>query len=398
MPRDAERLDRIADLLKAERLDALVCSLPENVLLASSYWPVVGTSLAIVTRDRRVALIVPEDEQELADCDSVDDLVTFQPGSLEDLRTTVEAVREPFRKALRRLGLERASIGCECGDEFEPASYAGMHLYQAGILRLLAECLPDAGMRPADLLLARLKSVLTPIELDRLRRACRVAACAWAAAEPRLRAGLKEVEAAALFQSRLAIEGVGFEGVQRAGGHVACMSGPHSAQAHGAYARSRSRVLEIADLALVHCNSYADGYWTDITRTYSISMPEERQRRMRQAVVDARAAALAAIAPGVPAAEVDRAAREVLAARGFGDAFKHSTGHGVGFVAIDHNAMPRLHPASPDVLESGMVCNVEPAVYLDGYGGLRHCDVVAVTESGFEVLTPFPQNLEEWIR
>ena len=75
---------------------------------------------------------------------------------------------------------------------------------------------------------------------------------------------------------------------------------------------------------------------------------------------------------------------------GFGDdAFPHGTGHGVGFAAIDHTARPRLHPAADDVLQPGMVFNVEPAIYLEGYGGLRHCDMVVVTPSGAEVLTPF---------
>jgi Xaa-Pro aminopeptidase len=86
---------------------------------------------------------------------------------------------------------------------------------------------------------------------------------------------------------------------------------------------------------------------------------------------------------------VDAAARNVLRSRGLSEAFKHATGHGVGFAAISHKARPRLHPCSDAVLEPGMVFNVEPAVYLDGYGGLRHCDVVLVTENGHALLTPF---------
>lgn len=116
---------------------------------------------------------------------------------------------------------------------------------------------------------------------------------------------------------------------------------------------------------------------------------------MYDAVFEARAAALDAIRPGVSGQSVDSGARQVLAAHGFGAAFKHSTGHGVGFGAIDHNAQPRLATGSNDVLELGMVCNVEPAIYLDGYGGLRHCDMVAVTETGARVLTPFQASITE---
>jgi Xaa-Pro dipeptidase len=99
----------------------------------------------------------------------------------------------------------------------------------------------------------------------------------------------------------------------------------------------------------------------------------------------------------VRAADVDRAARDVLEDRGLGARFKHPAGHGVGFHAIDHNARPRLHPESDDVLEPGLTFNLEPAVYLDGECGLRHCDMVAVTADGHEVLTPFQTTIDQLI-
>jgi Xaa-Pro aminopeptidase len=61
----------------------------------------------------------------------------------------------------------------------------------------------------------------------------------------------------------------------------------------------------------------------------------------------------------------------------------------VGFVAANPNALPRIHPMSPDLLENGMTFNVEPAAYFDGYGGMRHCDMVAVADNGAQVLTDF---------
>lgn len=83
---------------------------------------------------------------------------------------------------------------------------------------------------------------------------------------------------------------------------------------------------------------------------------------------------------------------------GFGAAFKHSTGHGVGFEAINADARPRVHPLSPDTLAEGMIFNVEPAAYFEGYGGVRHCDVVAVTERGCDLLTPFQCNREDALK
>jgi Xaa-Pro aminopeptidase len=394
MNRDEERARRITSSLAGAGMDAFVCALPVNVLLLSGYWPVIGTSVAVATREGTVQLLVPEDEEELAARGRADKVRTFAPGSLSELKSASEAVRAPLCETLKSLGLGRGSvIGYESGECFEPASYASVHLYGSAIKRMLEE--EFSALAPADGLLARERAALTPHEVGRVRVACRVAeeAFAWGAAETNV--GLRETEVAARFREPLFAIGTGSAGVERAGGFAFCMSGPNSAGSYAAYQRSRSRELRAGDLALVHCNSYADGYWTDITRTFCLGEPDERKRRMYDAVFAARRAALDSMRPGVKAADVDAAARRVLEARGFGAEFKHGLGHGVGFAAINHNAPPRLHPASPDVLETGMVFNIEPAIYVEGFGGMRHCDMVVVTEAGAEVLTPFQSSVEE---
>ncbi|HVC48374.1 MAG TPA: M24 family metallopeptidase [Terracidiphilus sp.] len=166
------------------------------------------------------------------------------------------------------------------------------------------------------------------------------------------------------------------------------MSGPNSAAA-AAYARTRQRIVEASDLVMIHANTCCDGYWTDITRTWTAGKATEKQIHMREAIMEARLAALDAIHPGRHAKEVDQAARSILDKHGYGKEFKHALGHGVGFAAANAKGRPRIHPASPDVLEAGMTFNVEPAIYFDGYGGMRHCDVVAVTATGVQVLTEF---------
>jgi Xaa-Pro aminopeptidase len=158
---------------------------------------------------------------------------------------------------------------------------------------------------------------------------------------------MKESEVAACFRAPLLAEGIGFDDVGRAGGFMFCMSGPNAAHAYAAYARSRARKLERGDLVLIHCNSFADGYWTDITRTYTLGGADDRQQRLYEAVFRARREALNRVRPGVRAADVDRAAREVVTAAGLGNEFKHSTGHGVGYAAIDHTAPPACTRTPP---------------------------------------------------
>ena len=392
---DLARVEGIQHALAMAAMDAVICTLPQHVLMLSGYWPVVGTSLAIAARGAGTLLIVPDDERELAERSWADACVTFHPGQLERLTTAAAAVGEPLAEAVRALGLERGCIGYEGGACYTPASYAAMHLYGAGIVTILEQTLPAATLVAADAMLARLCAVKTPREAAAIRTACRLAARAFGSGAAHLRVGRRETEAAALFRAPLSTLGVGKEGVERADGFVSCMAGTHAAAASGAYARSRAKALAPRELVLVHCNSYADGYWTDITRTYCLGEPDARQRALYAAVFEARQAALRAIRPGVAAAEVDRAARAVLTARGFGPCFPHGTGHGVGFAAIDHHARPHLHPRSDDTLECGMVFNIEPAIYIEGYGGVRHCDVVALTEQAVEVLTPFQDDLEQ---
>ncbi|MBV9610663.1 MAG: aminopeptidase P family protein [Acidobacteria bacterium] len=389
--RDHDRIQRLCQALEGAGLDAIVCSLPANVLLLTGYWPVVGTAIAMVTREGRIAVIAPEDELDLADKGWAE-IRSFKPGSLDKITNATEEARDPLRELAAELGITRARIGYE-GAMSEPASYAGMMIYGASMPHLLADAIPSSQQLPADELLLELRATKTARELDCIRRSCAVAAEAFEEASAQIRPGMMETEVGALFQGLLAVRGT--HGAERAGGFVYCMSGPNAAKAYAAYARSCSRRIARGDLVLVHCNSFVDGYWTDITRTYVIGEPDARAHELRDAVFAARAAALATIRPEVAAKEVDQAARRELQGRGFGENFKHPTGHGVGWVAIDHNARPRLHPASPDVLAPGMVFNVEPAIYIDGFGGIRHCDMVAVTNDGAEVLTPFQSGTQE---
>ena len=375
-------------------MDAVVCTLPSRVLMLSGYWPVVGTSIAIVTSEGFVVLVAPEDERDLALNGWADEVRFFAPGSLSELSSSVENVYSPLSDVAATLGLAgKTVIGYEADAVFEPVSYAAMHLYGAAIRELLHEIFPAATLKSASDLITRLRSTLTSYEVERVRTACRIAETAFKEGAKAFHAGLSELEVAALFRTPLSTQS--FAGVERADGFTYCMSGPNSVCAYASYQRSTSRKVETGDLMLVHCNSYADGYWTDITRTFCIGEADERKLKMYDAVLAARTAALASIRAGVKAAAVDEAAREVMIDCGFGQEFRHGLGHCVGYAAINHNAPPRLHPRSDDVLATGMVFNVEPACYIDGFGGLRHCDMVLVTATGAEVLTPFQNNTRD---
>ena len=394
MARDIERVERVQQALRREGLDGLVCSVPSHVLMLTGYWPVIGSSIALITRGGRIGLLVPEDEQDLAALGWADELRTFSTGSLDRRTTLVQSVQGPLGELVRDLVTGIGTIGYESGPLSVPVSYAGMQLYGEAIRGLVVSGGAGVSLRAADDLLKQLSAVKTAYEVERVERACRDAEVAFRTGVEDLQAGLLEPEAAGLFRFPLGTNDA--DPFERAEGFVYVMSGPNAARAYASFQRSRaSRTLETGDLVLVHCNSAVDGYWTDITRTYCMGPPDEQQQRMYRAVMEARSAALEAIRPGVTGAEVDRAAREVMEAHGFGHEFKHPTGHGVGFTAIDHQAPPVLHPESEDRLVEGMVFNVEPGIYIEGYGGMRHCDMVLVTGEGARVMTPFHTTVEE---
>ena len=348
----------------------------------------MAASVVAFTSEGRVSVIVPEDEVELAEKTSSAEIIPYKPNSLELLATPPESLREPLRLLVEALGLQHANIGLQMTQGMQPASYAVANEFRSSLPTLLQAIAPHARLQACDELVHSMKAAKTTRELQIMQKACDVAAAGFIQAEASIQAGWREVETAAALQAAFETAREA-ESLQRSYGYFFCMSGPNSAKAAAAYARTRQRVIQEGDLVMIHANTCADGYWTDITRTFTAGAPSHRQKDMRAAIEEARANALRAIRPGAAANEVDRAARSVMEAHGFGSAFKHAAGHGVGFAAANPNGRPRIHPLSPDILTAGMTFNLEPAAYFEEYGGMRHCDLVAVTAEGVKVMTDF---------
>ena len=386
MAQDSERHARIVESLADSPFDVLMCGSATEVLLLTGYWPVMSASVAVFTADGDVKVLVPEDEVELAEKTTAAAIIPYKPAGLHALHSTIQSLRKPLSDVLEQIGIKGPRIGLQLKQGVQPASYAVSTQFRSSLHELLSELHPQASYIACDEMLESLKAVKTEKELELMRKAAAVAAAGFAPAAEFMKPGLRETEVAASLQA--AFESAKApETVQRNSGYFFCMSGPNSAKAAAAYARTRQRVLEEGDLVMIHANTCADGYWTDITRSFTVGAPSDRQVTMRAAIDEARGAALGAIRPGAKACDVDEAARSVMRSHGYGDAFKHATGHGVGFAAANPNGLPRIHPLSPDVLAAGMTFNVEPAAYFEGYGGMRHCDLVAVTPNGVDTLT-----------
>ena len=165
-------------------------------------------------------------------------------------------------------------------------------------------------------------------------------------------------------------------------------SGPNGALPH---ARPTERTISAGDLVVIDFGCVIDGYCSDMTRSVGIGEISAEQTRMLEVIKAANAAGVAAIAAGQTTAAVDRAARSVVEDAGWGEAFVHGTGHGVG---LDIHEAPRVSSASEEVVALGEVVTVEPGVYLPALGGVRTEDLLVVTEEGCRSLSKSPKSFQ----
>jgi Xaa-Pro aminopeptidase len=199
-----------------------------------------------------------------------------------------------------------------------------------------------------------------------------------------LRPGVTELAVAAELEykaRRLGAEGMSFETI--------VASGVRSAMPH---ARATSARLPRRGFVTLDFGIILKGYCSDMTRTVFLGVPKPEERKAYEAVLEAQENAVNAVAPGASCAEVDEAARGILHREGYGEAFSHSTGHGVG---LEIHEPPRVGRGETTRLVPGMVVTIEPGIYLAGQFGIRIEDMVAVTPTGCQVLTPAPKALIE---
>jgi Xaa-Pro aminopeptidase len=161
---------------------------------------------------------------------------------------------------------------------------------------------------------------------------------------------------------------------------VIVAGGPNSAMPH---AVPGNRALMAGEPILFDWGVRLNGYCSDISRTLVMGKPDDTFQKVFQTVREAQEMAVAAVKPGIDARSVDAVARSHIEKMGFKDRFGHGLGHGVG-LAIHEK--PRLSPLSDDVLKPGMICTVEPGIYLPGWGGVRLENMIVVTADGAEVL------------
>lgn len=154
-----------------------------------------------------------------------------------------------------------------------------------------------------------------------------------------------------------------------------CVSGARTSMPHGT---PSDKVIERGDLVTMDFGCIVDGYCSDMTRTVAIGTVSQEQRDVYRIVREAQEATLAVLRPGLSCKEADAAARDRIGEAGYGEAFGHGTGHGVG---LEIHEAPTMNPRSAETLQTGMVVTVEPGIYLPGRFGVRIEDLAILGDS-----------------
>lgn len=379
---DSERIERVHAAIHRAGLDGILCTMPENLLMLTGYWSRIGLSLMWFPAEGDPALLAPETELEIAETGWVRDIRGYA-GELDAARPRAEMssfVSERLRKVSGKIGYE-ASFA-----QIAPPPLAGEpHVIDKGYVDMLATHVGQERLQDATDLIYELRSRKTSHEIEQIRRANQIAGIGLKTFQEMVAPGQSEIEIATSVERAIAVAGMQDYSARSVRAWAQICSGPSTAKAWRLYVQASTRRLEPGDLVMLELGTVVDGYWSDLTRVAVAGQPTQQQLDIWQIVADAQNTAVLAIQPGVTGRAVDTAARGLIAAPGYGDAFVHVTGHGVGFRY--HELPPLLSSTSEDLLTAGMITSVEPGIYLSGWGGIRLEDNVLVTESGAERLS-----------
>ncbi len=282
---------------------------------------------------------------------------------IEITGTGQREVLQAAASGLDRLGLEAAAV-----------TWAQQRRYDE-------EWFPAADLVATNGLVEALRIVKDEGEVARIEAAAHLADAALAEVRPLLLERPTERQFGLALDTaicRLGADGTSFETI--------VASGPNGAKPH--HRPSERRVGE-GDLVVVDFGARVDGYCSDMTRTLMVGDPSPAQRRMLDVVAASQQAGVDAVRAGALTADVDAACRAVIAEAGWGEAFVHGTGHGVG---LQIHEDPRVAATATATLAAGHVVTVEPGVYLPGVGGVRIEDTVVVTAEGCRALTLAPKR------
>lgn len=348
--------EHIVSVMERMNLDALLFWSLENIRYLCGFTGSDGA--LILTGPERIFLSDSRYEEQAKG--------EIQGAAFRKYKKKIEGVAQCLKSLKgRRLGFEAAALTFES--------------YQ----RLKKE-LPRVTLVPLTDQLTNLRSRKEPEEIEKIRRAIRIASDSFLDALPRLKPGAKEKAVGDFLEIRMKRRGG-----ESPGFPTIVASGPRGALPHG---KATDKAVEKKELVVIDFGVRFQGYHSDETKTVIMGKPDGQQKKIYDLVRRAQERATKAIRPGVSVRRIDAAARDVISRDGYGKFFGHGTGHGIGLAVHEP---PTISPRGSGVVEAGMVFSVEPGIYIPGWGGVRLEDLVLVTERGCEILTYLSKELKD---
>ena len=354
-----KRLRKLRASIAERGLDALLLSQPENLrylsgFTGSSGWLLISGQNAILATDFRYVEQAKGESPDFEIIQTKQELRDWLPGLASDL-------------GWHKLGFEANFI-----------SYDSSHKLSEAIKtkQVNLELVPTTGI------VEQLRSIKEPEELGFITKAVELADAVFEQAKAIIRPGITEKEAAWEIEKLLrqeGSEGMPFE--------IIVASGPNSALPH---ARPTEKIIRSGEPVIIDMGARFNGYCSDLSRTLFLGKADKTLREIYNIVLKAQTAAIEGVESGMDASQADQLARSVVEQTGYGDAFGHSLGHGVGLAVHE---LPTLGSSSSDSLADGMVFTIEPGIYLAGKGGVRIEDMVVLENGKARVLNKAKRDL-----
>ncbi|GLC88737.1 M24 family metallopeptidase [Lysinibacillus piscis] len=278
-----------------------------------------------------------------------------------------KTIIEEIAKQVQEMGIQTL------GFEKDTVSYSTYELYKNNIS---AELVPTSG------LIEKIRLIKTEQEINIIKVACEIADHAFTHILNFIKPGQTELDVSNELEFFMRKQGA-----TQSSFDIIVASGLRSALPHGV---ATNKVIEKGDFVTLDYGALYNGYISDITRTVAVGEPSEKLVDMYNAVLGSQLLALEKVGPGLTGIQADAIARDFLKEKGYGEAFGHSLGHGIG---LEVHENPGLSFRSETVLEPGMAVTIEPGVYIPGIGGVRIEDDILITETGNELLTHSSKEL-----
>jgi Xaa-Pro aminopeptidase len=344
----ADRLARLRDKLEENLLDAFLVSSPENRRYLSGFTGSAGY-LFISRKDAVLA----------TDFRYIEQAGQQAPGfRVERTGASLSWLPEMASAAsARRVGFEAQVMT------------VGTH---SSFLKAVEEANGDDGLtlvQTSDII-DKIRATKYDDELALLTRAIEITDRALDEVGPAVEPGMTEAQVAWDLERSMREQGA-----EAMAFDIIVGAGPNGALPHH---RADDTVIRDGQPVVIDMGAAYEGYCADLTRTIFVGEPDDTFKKVYSTVLRAQLAAEERVRAGMTGEETDAISRDVIAEAGYGDAFGHSLGHGVGLAVHEY---PRVGPRASDVLEDGMVFTIEPGIYLPDWGGVRIEDVV-VMESG----------------